>query len=421
MIPAGIRSFLRNSGYVLIGHVSTTLFAFGYAVALARVLGKDSYGILAYGFAWYLTIIAFSYLGLDVLLGREIGRVRSDAPMLAGSTLTLRAAGAAFCAVVSSILGAVVAPDPTAKKLLALFGIALFARAIWLWCTSIFSAFEDTRHGFLIDLTCRPLEPAVATVVLLLIAPKSVIAIGIVHVAVWSLQAAIGLIVVVRHVTPIDFRSARSDAKRLLKAGLPGALYALTVVWFLQAPIVLFTQFGGKEQRGPFALAMQILGYLLIVPYLAGNVALPVLSRSASRRDGKTRRAAIASLIGIPAVGLVIGLLAVLLAPTMARLVFGAQYTLTGAMMQEAVWLLIPASVAMSMQQIEFSTSGRSKIGTTSAIVGMAAMAALYAPLSHSWNYHGALIATGIGLVIWAAGLVISVLSEPDRSVMAAV
>ena len=112
----GIRLFLRNSGYVVLGHATTTLFAFAYAVVLARVLGSEAYATLAFGLAWYLTFIALSYLGIDVILARGIGRERATAPRLSGSTLMLRLIAATVVAVVAVAIGVMVAPDDSLAR-----------------------------------------------------------------------------------------------------------------------------------------------------------------------------------------------------------------------------------------------------------------------------------------------------------------
>jgi O-antigen/teichoic acid export membrane protein len=133
-----------------------------------------------------------------------------------------------------------------------------------------------------------------------------------------------------------------------------------------------------------------------------------VLSRSAAREDGKTRIAALATLIGVPAASAVLGLLALWLAAPVTALLFGARYLEAGRILAEAIWLLLPLSLAIGLQQIAFSHRGNLRLASLSTILGILAMAALYAPLTRAMAYHGALLATGIGMAIWAGGLVLT-------------
>ncbi|QEX15791.1 hypothetical protein FRZ44_10780 [Hypericibacter terrae] len=426
-ISPGLSSILRNFGFLLGSQMLTTLIGCGYAILLARLLGPDLYGTLTYGYSWYLTFITLTYLGLDMVLAREVGRDPARAPSLAGSTLALRAAIATLVAILSAVAGCVFEPNQTARPLILVLSGALLGRAIWLWCSSAFVAFEVTRRQLPIDLFFRPLEFVIVMLTLWFLAPQNILAIGIIHATLWWMQAAVGVFIVARKVTRIDFTGLSAKALRLIGTGVPGAIYTMTVTWFLQAPIVLFRQIAGVgDTLGHFALSMQITGYLLTIPYLVGSVALPVLSRSAVRDDGKTRSAARAMLVAIPAVGAALSLLGTWLAPSLTSLVFGLEYLQAGRILGEAIWLLIPISLAIGLQQVLFSCRANLGLASIFSIVGIVAMVALYAPLARAFSYHGALLATGIGMSIWAGGIALAlvtagILSRPPRDSLAGV
>jgi len=336
----------------------------------------------------------------------------ADTFQKAGSTLVLRAVAATLVTILSAGAGYVFEPDQTARSLLLILSIALLGRAIWLWCSSVFVAFEVTRRQLPIELFFRPLELVIVMLTLSFLAPSNILAIGVIHATLWWIQAVVGVYIVARKVTRIDFSSPFAKAWQLIGAGIPGAIYTLTVIWFLQAPIVLFRQVAGVgDALGHFALSMQMTGYLLTVPYLAGSVALPVLSRSAARDDGKTRSAAKAVLVVIPAIGVGLGLLGTWLAPPLTTLAFGPDYLQAGLILGEAIWLLTPISLAIGLQQILFSRRSNLGLASLSSILGILAMAALYAPLTEALSYHGALLATGIGMTIWAGGLVLALVT----------
>jgi O-antigen/teichoic acid export membrane protein len=426
-ITPGLRSILGNFSFLFGSQLLTTLIGAAYAVLLARLLGPELYGTLTYGYSWYLTFITLTYLGLDMVLAREVGRDPGQAPCLAGSTLALRAAAATCVAILSAVAGYVFEPDQTARPVLLILSMALLGRAIWLWCSSVFVAFEVTRRQLPIDLFFRPFELVIVIPTLWFLAPRSILAIAVIHTVLWWLQAAVGIFIVCRRVTRVDFTGLSGKALQLIGAGIPGAIYTLTVIWFLQAPIVLFRQIAGVgDTLGHFALSMQITGYLLTIPYLVGSVALPVLSRSAVRDDGKTRSAARAMLVAIPAVGAALSLLGTWLAPSLTSLVFGLEYLQAGRILGEAIWLLIPISLAIGLQQVLFSCRANLGLASIFSIVGIVAMVALYAPLTRAFSYHGALLATGIGMSIWAGGIALAlvtagILSRPPRDSLAGV
>lgn len=411
MRAVGIRSVLRNSSFLLGSHALTVLVRIVYIVMLARFLGPDAYGTLNYGMSWYLTLIALTYLGLDVVLAREIGRGHGSVAVLAGTTFGLRIGVAIAIAILSGIAALMAEPNPVARDLIVILSAALVGRAIWLWCVSVFTAYENTRYVLAIDFWFRPLEVLVVVLVLVLIqsVQMSILAVGIAHAAIWCVQGVVGVFTVLRRVTPIDFRISWHEVGSLLVAGIPGALYILAVAWFMQAPILLFRLLMGTgEDLGHFAVAIQVVGYLVVIPYLAASAALPVLSRSAARGDRKDRSAILAMLFLIPCGGAAIGSLGMMLATPLAVFALGPEYGGAGAVLSEAIWLLIPFSLAVGLQQVVFAHRRHITVVSFSGVLGGATMAVLFAPLTQTLSYRGALIAIGAGMLVWVGGLLIS-------------
>ena len=116
MRSAGIRSVIRNSSFLLGSHTLTVLLRVVYVILLARFLGPDAYGTLNYGMSWYLSLIALTYLGLDVVLAREIGRGHGSVAVLAGTTFSLRAGVAVAIALLSGFAALMVEPNPTRRS-----------------------------------------------------------------------------------------------------------------------------------------------------------------------------------------------------------------------------------------------------------------------------------------------------------------
>ena len=77
----------------------------------------------------------------------------------------------------------------------------------------------------------------------------------------------------------------------LLIIGTLNAPYTIVLGSFMQLPIVLFRLVAGMDENlGQFALAYQSIGYLIAIPIVMATTTLPVLSRSATRGDGKDLR-----------------------------------------------------------------------------------------------------------------------------------
>ena len=407
MKTPGLRSVVRNSGFLFGSHVARTLSRGVYIIVLARLLQPDDYGMLNYGISWSLTFLAFTTFGLDIVLGRDVGRREAGLPALVGSTFLIRVAAALVFTTCACATAFVVEPSSNSRELVIVFSLAIVGRAIWQWCVSTFIAFEKTLGVLSVELVFRPLEIVLILLILLVFTQQNLTAVAFAHAALWWMQSAVGVYLILSRVTPLDLRINRSYMRRLLVAGIPGALYILAITCFTQVPVVLYRlTIGSGEELGNFTLSIQVVGYLLAVPFIVATTALPVLSRSAARKDGKDAAIAVKTLIWIPVISLVFSAVGMWLAPPLTILVFGAEFAQAGVILSEAIWLLPPFILATGLQQIVFARS-HDVNASLPALLGAIAMLVLFSPLAQILFYRGALLAVGVGLVTWSIGLVL--------------
>lgn len=400
----GVASVFRNSGWLLGSQIVAVATRVLYVVILARWLSPDAYGLLNYGVAWYLGFLPLTYLGLDVVLGRRIGRTREGAGSLVCLTLVLRFGAALVTGVVAVAAALFIETDPLTRNLLQLFSAALLGRSIWLWYGSVATAFENTRPLLMTDLAMRPFE-LVALVVYLAIVGPNLVGIAAMHATLWMSQGIIGFLLAVRMAGPLELHGGIRQVRSLLAEGLPCASFALAIAFFLQAPIILFRHTAGlTETLGFFALALQMIGYLQVVPYIVSTVALPVLARSAARQDGKDGQAALVILALVPLVGAVLAIAIGVVAEPMVSSLFGRDYAPAATMLGHAAWLLIPISLAISLQQFIYAKGSRSFGSWASPLAGMLAGGLLIFTLAQPLGYIGVLLGMGLGTSIWAAG-----------------
>lgn len=400
---AGLRSVARNSAYLLGGQALSILLRAIHVFILVRALAPADYGILNYALSWYLSFIAFTYLGLEVVLSREIGRSRTAVPQLAGATLALRSGAIVIVTFVSIGSALALGTDTITLQLIVILALALVGRSVWLWSASLFTALEEAPLVMRVDLLVRPLELLVLLGYLGLIGPD-LVGIASIHALSWCLQGGIGL-AIARRRTAFDFSTTQQGALKLLVQGLPGSFYALGMAWFFQLPVLLFGQLEGMGATlGFFALSFQLVGYVQIVPTVIGGAALPVLSRSAARADGKDRLVALALILLVPAGGALIAISGAWWSEPLMSFVFGAPYAPAGDIFAAALWLLIPMCLAVLLQQFVFSSAFRSILGALSPLLGVAAMSACF-PLLPGWlDYRGAILAIFIGMSVWVVG-----------------
>ena len=212
---AGVRSIIKNSSYLVGAQVGNMALRGILIIVLARLLGPEAYGQFNYGISWYLALITLTYLGLDVVLGTEAGKGKDAVTALLSPTLKLRAGVAVLIAAISMALATVLEPNSDTRQLIYIFSLALIGRAIWLWCMSVFTAFEDTRQSFLIDISFRPIEVIVLVALATWLAKNNILALAASHAVLWGIQAGVGLFAVSKYQTipkqSFNFQQIRSS------------------------------------------------------------------------------------------------------------------------------------------------------------------------------------------------------------------
>jgi O-antigen/teichoic acid export membrane protein len=398
---SGIRSAGKNSAFLLANQAASILIRFAYLFVLVRAVTPASYGALNYALSWYLLLLPITFLGAEVVLGREIGRSPQSAPELLGGTLSLRICAAII--LMAACIGAALSfeGDPAVRRLIVVFSFALVGRSLWMWSAAVFTAFEEARGVPLIDIPFRLIEFGLLLLLLNVVGAK-LEAIGLIHALSWTLEGLVSVAVVWRR-HPISFSRPTLNWFKPLHAGMPGAALSISMAALLQLPVVLFRHFNGiSPSLGYFALAFQIVTFLLNVPYVVAYASLPVLARSAARKDGKDRAAALVLIAVIVFGGAIAAIAGSLVAAPFVGEMFGRRYIPSALILSEGLWLLIPGSLALLLQHLLFSNGVRSASSTVAPCIAVATMVLAFPELTRANGSMGALASVGLGLTLWA-------------------
>ena len=397
---SGVKSAGKNAAFLIVNQFISIVIRLFYLFILVRSVAPASYGVLTYALSWYLVFLPFTYLGADVVLSRGIARARSDAPYLLGATLGSRLVAAPAFLSISFLVALVAEPDPQVRSLVAIFSLSLLGRSLWMWTAAAFTAFEETNFVLRYEVAARLFEVCSLLLLLKYIGPD-LHWIAAIHAVSWLLQGGVAAIRVGRR---YGIKMSKPDVKWLtvVREGIPGASFSIAMAAFFQLPIILFRMFQGTgDTLGYFALAFQIVTYLLTIPYSVANASLPVLSRSAERQDGKDRKA-VAVLAALIIVG---GATAAMAASQIAlpavEWVFGNEFGPAAFALVDGLWLLIPASLAMLFQQIVFSRAMGTWLAIAGPAIGVLVMFLLFPFLENKGEFAGPLAAVAGGFIAW--------------------
>ncbi|NNL54777.1 MAG: oligosaccharide flippase family protein [Woeseia sp.] len=393
----GVKSILKNTVYLSSARAATSLARLVYVALLAKILGAELYGLLAYAMSWYLIFIPVSVFGIDTLLIRGVGRDRNRAPLLIGQTLVLRSITSLVVGVLCLLIGLWAEPEPSSRTLLFVFSVALVGRSLALWSNAVFIAHESS--GFVLgqEVVFRLLEVLVGISALL--AGFGVIEIALIHAASWLLQGTAGQILIRRHLLSVSPHWEAPALFGLLKDGLPFVLSAFLIAWLMQGPIVLYAQvLGVGAELGQLALAIQALFIIGVIASEISGPAIPVLSRSVDREDGKTSQFVDLMLRSGIVMGGLLAVSGLTAGDWLIDLLFGDAYQETASILPWTLMLVTPFFWSSTLSAV-ITAHGRYWLLTLCRAIGALVFTIAIPLIGTSFGLLGVILALGAGLI----------------------
>jgi O-antigen/teichoic acid export membrane protein len=174
--------------------------------------------------------------------------------------------------------------------------------------------------------------------------------------------------------------------------------------WLVTGPLILFARQESVtvDLVGQLALPMQLCAVLSGLMLSASIAAVPVLSRSIARGDGKELHFLWGVVGGAMLIGGIVSLLGAFAGLWVVRLAFGDGFRVAGGLLGPALALLIPLTVGNAAVQVLIARELMLKI-IGSAVLGAAALSANLPWLVAREGPAGAIAAAGIGATLWAA------------------
>lgn len=396
MVSQGVKSVLKNSAYLSGATMISSIAKVMYAIALAKVLGPELYGMFNLGMSWYLLFLPISLLGLDSILIREVGRNKDNTSKLIGHSLVIRSISSICISTLCFLIGYFLETDSTAKSLLFVFSIALLGRGLSLWVNSLLKAFEASFYVFWQETGFRLLEVFLGLTILYL--GGGVVEVASVHAFSWLMQGVIGFYLVRKNFVSLKPYWDITSIKILIMQGFPFVISAFLANWLFQGGVFVIRTFDGYNQDlGVYALALQVLLILGGILSGLGGAALPALSRSADRGDGKSAYFIDLVLRAGILIGGILTISGLTLGAKVVGWVFGPSYS---PLVELLPWVLFFVSGYFLLRILNFvivSFGDYNKIALVS-IVGSIVFTALVIPFYSYFGLLGITLATGVGL-----------------------
>ena len=394
-----LRIIIKNTGYLVGARSMNMIVRAVYAIALARFLGAEQYGLYNYALGWYLAFIPFTSLGLWAVISRDMGQDKAKGKRTVSHTLALRSFLSIFTAIICAITGWLVNSDETTRELLLVFSVAMIGRALANWVEHVFNACSASKYVFKLEAFFRPLE-AIASIVVLFYG-AGLLQLAIVHCLIWWLQGVVGMSILQKQLFTVRPVWQATGIYRLLRKGTLLGLSAFLVIWFLQGPLLLARHAGlSLFELGQVALLLQIFTLLSSLPQMVESVVLPILSNAEQQAGDKDKKLLIVSLKFTWLIGMLAGIIGWLAGPWLIPSFFGEQFKQASDYLGMVLYLLMPWTWG-SLLKLRMLSRGLLRIPTLALFLGGGIMTMIFFKVIYYWDIKGIFFALNAGLWVW--------------------
>lgn len=399
------RTVLHNAVFATVSSGSAVLLL-ALLIVAARTLGDQAYGRFSFALALAVIFETLMDFGLKEVTTRAIARdPRQAAPYLQNTFgLKLALGAGSLVALVSAV--AILRPEPDVRWAAVFLGVAAVLRSYMTTIRSVLMGVDRFELETVVLVSDRLLTLAFGGAALLL--GHGLLGLAIAFMAARAAAFLLASVLTTRAIgRPFPAFDLAFWLDLQLRA-IPFGAFIVVLQLYNYIDIVMLGVMRGDSETGLYSAAYRVYEGFSHIPSIISVVLTPRLAREFVSDRGSHRRTAfggvwMAAVLGIPA-----ALGAVVAAPFLTQLLFGADYAPSARVLQIlAVGFVVVFPLAV-LHAVAISTDSVRALVVT-AILGAIVNGAANIVLIPTYGMHGAAIATIIGeavsLCVLAAGL----------------
>lgn len=392
----------RNFLVLVTGEAASRVIAFGVTVFIARVLGAEGYGVVAFALGVNLYFSKIADFAVEWIGSREISRHRERITELVEAVMGVRILfiGLLTVAVIAAVQLLMPEPERGVLSLYLLTMIPLAASTKW-----VHLGLEDARPIGLARVLGETTGLAIVLAVMLNVVELWVPPVA--QIASETLVALFLYIVLRRRGYRFRLSLDLANALPVFRAGLPLLVHMLLGLFIYNSDLIFLRMFRDSEQVGYYAAAYTLISLVCNLGISYGMSLTPALTRLGPG-SGTERAQYHTALAQVFAVTFPITVGGCLLAAPIILIAFGAQYQASVVALQILMWS-IPLSIYRNVPWAALIARHREDLLLRAVVIGAVINIALNLVLIPPYGIIGAAIATVItesavgGIMLWFA------------------
>jgi O-antigen/teichoic acid export membrane protein len=277
-ISLRLRKYVENAFWLIFEKGFSLFVGMVVGIYVARYLRPESYGLLNYSLSFVSIFSAFSTLGLDQIIVRELAKGPGRKDELLGTGFILKVVGSALLIVLMMVMLAFMDHSPFTNSLIMIIAAA-----------EIFKGFEVINYFF----QSKVLSKYVVQIQVLMNLLISVAKVGLVFihapliwfaviVVVGSILNAVGFIYAyqAREGTPWKWNFSKAVAGELLRESWPLALYGVALNIQARIDQVMLGKMMNNYEVGQYSVALKFIEIFGFVPIVLMNTFTPAVTKA---------------------------------------------------------------------------------------------------------------------------------------------
>jgi O-antigen/teichoic acid export membrane protein len=402
-VPTRLFAVLESAAWLYCARLVEVFVRVVYVIVLARYLGSAGYGLFSYGQSFYLSLLLFGSLGVNVMLAQSVGRESGEFQQMMRQTLALR------LVVVTVMVGMFLAiiwglhDSYMERSILAVLSFALIGRGLSFWTHQVFIVVGRSRVILLLNLFWRPVE--LGLVICLLLGGAGLFMVAITHSIIWCAEAALALMLVQRIPLPIHPLWNLRTLAMLFRRGFPLGLLSGITNFLMIGPLLFYPHLASNpEGLGQLAVVLNALFVFSSIGWSIGFAALPALSREQEFGAFTKRYAELVSKVGW-LLGIVLTVFWMEFGPMVILYLLGPDYVTAGDLMGLTMVALAPLIWGATLSHVLLARNYHvtALVCVLAGAGGMSFAAFLLIP---GYGVFGGVAALLLGVLFWTIAIV---------------
>lgn len=327
--------YFYNTGWMLGEKVLRLVAALFVGAYVARYLGPSRYGEFNYALSLVTLFSAFSTLGLDQIIVREVIADKHDRGKLMGTAVVIRLCGAI---VILGILAIFILSTQTSRET-ALLILVIVASFFFDSFGVIDYYFQSQVMSKLVSIT-QMTSLVVLSIVRIWLAynEADLFWFGAVYSLDFAIQALGFLYFYSKHQKISRWGFDPTIAKELLRSSTPLILASLAVSFYIKSDQVMINWMVGNEASGYYGVAVRLSEMWYFIPVAICGSVFPGIIRSKLTSEDlfKKRMQALTDLM--VALSVSISLVMTIFSSLIVRILFGESYSPSSPILSLYIW-----------------------------------------------------------------------------------